>query len=95
MPIYILKQYHKLSPGAESVWHLRHEVAFHATSGEKAIVFAQAYDGSDFAPHGWLAILLGPRGRRLWVTVFEKVGSTADRQSPMDPADDQFERAAL
>jgi len=83
MPIYILKQYHRVLSSAESVWHLGHEVAFHATSGEKAILFAQKYDGSDCAPHGWLVILLDPRGRRLWETVFEQVGVVPDRWLPI------------
>ena len=85
MPIYILKQYRRVLPSAESIWHLGREVAFHATSVEKAIMFAQKYDGSDFAPHGWLAILFDPRGRRLWETIFEQVGLTPGRWSPIGP----------
>ena len=71
MPIYILKRYHRVLPADESVWHLGKEAAFHATTDAKAIAFAQKQDGADFAPHGGLAILFDPRGRRLWETIFE------------------------
>jgi len=71
MPIYILKRYHRVLPDDESVWHLGREAAFHATSDAKAIAFAQKQGRTDLAPHGGLAILLDPRGRRLWETVFE------------------------
>jgi hypothetical protein len=71
MPVYILKRYRKVIPADDSVWHLGREIAFHATSDQKAIARAQKQDGGDLAPHGGLAILFDPRGRRLWESIFE------------------------
>ena len=88
MPIYILKRYHKVYPTNESIWHLGREAAFHAPSDAKAIAFAQKQDGSDLAPHGGLAILLDPRGRHLWETVFENptVNRRATGSEPVSTA---------
>ena len=85
MPIYIIKRYYKILPGEDAVWHLGREAAFHATSDAKAIAFAQKQDGEDFAQHGGLAILLDPRGRRLWETVFElPLGSPSQAPCAVD-----------
>ena len=86
MPIYIIKRYHRVLPGDESVWHLGYEAAFHATSDAKAIAFAQKQDGQEFKQRGGLAILLDPRGRRLWETVFDRPSvSSAAQGSELAP----------
>lgn len=71
MPIYILKRYHKIIPTQDSIWHLGGEIAFHEISNEKAIARAQKQDGAELAPHGGLAILFDPAGKRLWETLFD------------------------